>query len=298
MNRIKLLFLVMTVALLSADGMAKKTGINIWNATKCKADVRLTPYLAEGDNNIAVIVCPGGSYFWHDKKTEGIGVAEWLQSQGISAFVLEYRVGGVPGFITHHRLLTRGNRYPDMLQDVHRAIQVVREYAPQLRIDPDKVGVMGFSAGGHLTAMSGIYFDTDVLSELGIKPKVSLKPNFIAPIYPVVTMTDKCVHKRSRRGALGEGRAISQLMKDSLSLEKHVRADMPPTYLMNCVDDPIVKYQNSELLDSAMTAKGVNHRYVQYKTGGHGFGATPSKTTKEAIAWKEDFLAWLKTVIK
>lgn len=288
----------MAVLLLSADGVAKKPGINIWNATRCKADVRLTPYLAEGDNNIAVIVCPGGSYFWHDKKTEGVGVAQWLQSQGISAFVLEYRVGGVPGFITHHRLLARGNRYPDMLQDVHRAIQVVREYASQWRIDPDKVGVMGFSAGGHLSAMSGIYFDTDVLSQIGITPKVSLKPNFIVPIYPVVTMTDKCVHKRSRRGALGEGRAISQLMKDSLSLEKHVRADMPPTYLMNCVDDPIVKYRNSELLDSAMTAKGVSHRYVQYKTGGHGFGATPSKTTAEAIAWKEDFMAWLKTVIK
>lgn len=298
MNKIKFSLIVIAMTLLSAAGMAKKTGINIWNATSCKADVRLTPYLAEGENNIAVIVCPGGSYFWHDKEIEGIGVAQWLQSQGISAFVLEYRVGGVPGFITHHRLVARGNRYPDMLQDVHRAIQVVREYAAQLHIDPEKLGVMGFSAGGHLTAMSGIFFDTDVLSEFGITPKVSLKPNFIAPIYPVVTMTEKCVHKRSRRGALGEGRAISKLMKDSLSLEKHVRADMPPTYLMNCVDDPIVKYQNSELLDSAMTAKGVNHRYVQYKTGGHGFGATPSKTTEEAIAWKEDFLAWLKTVIK
>ena len=87
-------------------------------------------------------------------------------------------------------------------------------------------------------------------------------------------------------------------MKDSLSLEKHVRADMPPTYLMNCVDDPIVKYRNSELLDSAMTAKGVTHRYVQFKTGGHGFGADPKKTTAEAIAWKDDFINWLKNLFE
>lgn len=146
-----------------------------------------------------------------------------------------------------------------------RSIQLVRENAEEFNVDPDKLGVMGFSAGGHLTAMSGIYFDSDLLSPLGITPTVSLKPDFIAPIYPVVTMTDRCVHKRSRRGALGEGKAISAAMKDSLSLEKHVRPDMPPTYLMNCVDDPIVKYRNSELLDSAMTAVGVTHRYVQFK---------------------------------
>lgn len=277
---------------------AGENGINIWAGTDCGAKVTLTPYLAEGDNNIACIVCPGGSYFWLDKKTEGVGVAEWLQSQGISAFVLEYRVGGVPAFITHYRLVSRGHRYPDMLQDVQRSIQIVRENADKFHIDPHKLGVMGFSAGGHLSAMSGLFFDTDVLSEFDIKPNVSLKPDFIAPIYPVVSMTDKSVHKRSRRGILGEGKSISKEMKDSLSLEKHVRIDMPPTYLMNCVDDPIVNYHNSELLDSAMTAKGVNHRYVQFKTGGHGFGATESKTTKEAISWKEDFIKWLKTIFK
>ena len=85
-------------------------------------------------------------------------------------------------------------------------------------------------------------------------------------------------------------------MKDSLSLEKHIRVDMPPTFLMNCVDDPIVNYRNSELLDSAMVAKGVPHVYIQYKTGGHGFGATLSKTSEEAIAWKEEFIKWIKEI--
>lgn len=272
--------------------------VNIWAGTDCKASVKLTPYLAQGDNNIAVIVCPGGSYFWLDKKTEGVGVAKWLQSNGISAFVLEYRVGGVAGFITHYRLLSRGNRYPDMLQDVQRSIQLVRNNAVKYRVDPNKLGVMGFSAGGHLTIMSGLFFDSNALSLTGITPDVSLKPDFIVPIYPVVSLVDKSTHKRSRRGLLGEGHAISKEMKDSLSLEKHIRVDMPPTYLMNCVDDPIVNYHNSELLDSAMTAKNVPHRYVQFKTGGHGFGATPEKTTAEAITWKADFLNWLNNLFK
>lgn len=272
--------------------------INIWEGTECKAKVKLTPYLVGGENNIAVIVCPGGSYFWHDTKIEGADVAEWLNTNGISAFVLEYRVGGIAGFIFHHRLFSRGNRYPDMLHDVQRSIQLVRENADKFRVDPDKVGIMGFSAGGHLAAMSGIYFDTDVLSSLGIKPKVTLRPDFIASIYPVVSFVDQSVHKRSRRGIIGEGKAISREMKDSLSLEKHVRKEMPPTYLMNCVDDPIVNYRNSELLDSAMSSHNIPHRYMQFKTGGHGFGATPEKTTKEAIVWKEDFLKWLKKIIK
>ena len=296
MMRSKLTVFV-ALMIMCVSGISKRNTpepINIWAGTGCKVKVKLTPYIAEGKDNIGIIVCPGGSYFWLDKDTEGYGVAEWLNANGISAFVLEYRVGGVEPFITHSRLIMRGNRYPDMLQDVQRSIQILRTHSEEYGIDPEKLGVMGFSAGGHLTAMSGLFFDTNSLLYYGIIPKVSLKPNFIAPIYPVVSMVDHSTHKRSRRGILGEGKSVTQVMKDSLSLEKHVRADMPPTFLMNCVDDPIVKYRNSELLDSAMTAKGVRHRYLQFKTGGHGFGANPAKTTEEAIKWREDFINWLK----
>ena len=268
--------------------------LNVWEGTECHKKVKLTPYPVEGTGNTAVIVCPGGSYFWLDRTTEGSGVAKWLNRNGISAFVLEYRVGGVPAFITHNRLVTRGNRYPDMLQDVQRTIQLIREHADEYGIDPAKVGVMGFSAGGHLTAMSGMFFDTDVLSLVGVKPSVSLRPDFIAPIYPVVSLTTPYTHKRSRRGMLGEGKAISPVMKDSLSLERHVRPDMPPVFLVNCVDDPIVDFRNSMLLDSALTAKNVPHKYIRYMTGGHGFGADPKKTTSEAIAWTDEFINWLK----
>jgi acetyl esterase/lipase len=299
MARIYKLILFIGLWIVGASIVQAQDGtFNIWDDTDCKATVKLTPYLSETPNSPAIIVCPGGSYFWLDRKTEGQGVAEWLQSNGISAFVLEYRVGGVPAFITHYRLVARGNRYPDMLQDVQRSIQLLRENAEKFGINPTQVGVMGFSAGGHLTAMSGLFFDSNVLSLVGIEPTVSLKPDFIAPIYPVVSLTADCTHKRSRRGLLGEGKSISEAMKDSLSLERHVRMDMPPTFLMNCKDDPIVKYHNSELLDSAMTAKGVPHKYIQYQTGGHGFGATAAKTTAEAIAWKDEFINWLNDLLK
>ncbi|MGN0236666.1 MAG: alpha/beta hydrolase [Lepagella sp.] len=291
-------FVLLILSLIGSSAFAESKSINIWEGTHCRSNVRLTPYLAEGDKNVAVIVCPGGSYFWLDRATEGEGVARWLQANGISAFVLEYRVAGVFGFVTHHRIMARGNRYPDMMLDVQRAIQLVRENAERYHIAPDRLGVMGFSAGGHLAAMSGIFFDTPFLLQEGIFSSVSLRPDFIAPIYPVVSLVDRSVHKRSRRGLLGEGHDISPLMKDSLSLELHVRPDMPPTFLMNCVDDPIVDYHNSVLLDSAMTAIGAPHQYVQFATGGHGFGANPKKTSSEAIAWKEFFINWLKNLFK
>ncbi len=313
---INILFIALLLSFSSFGVSFPGKPINIWEGTECGKKVKLIPFLANHGvckeaadekigsdeknigGNVGIIVCPGGSYFWHDMKTEGIGVAEWLQSLGISAFVLEYRVGGIAGFITHHRLLARGNRYPDMLQDVQRAIMLLRENPEKYGVDPNKIGVMGFSAGGHLAAMSALFFDSDVLSEVGVKTDLSLRPDFVASIYPVVSMVDRSTHKRSRRGLLGEGKAISREMKDSLSLERHVRPDMPPVYLMNCIDDPIVKYRNSELFDSAMNAKGVNHRYVQYKTGGHGFGATASKTSAEAAVWTDDFIKWLKKILK
>jgi acetyl esterase/lipase len=185
------------------------------------------------------------------------------------------------------------------MQDIQRAIQWVREHAAEYPIDTGKVGVMGFSAGGHLAMSAGIYYDTDYLAPLGIVARVSLRPDFVASIYPVVTFSDKrYVHKRSRRGLLGEWCKSDTRMQDSLSLEKHVRADGPPVFLLNCMDDPVVKYQNSLLLDSALTARHVPHKYIQYKTGGHGFGADGNKGTQESRAWKKAFLDWLKALFQ
>lgn len=231
----------------------------------------------------AIVVCPGGSYSWLDKKTEGIGVAEWLQSQGISAYVLYYRVQGGFSFASGYRYLIRGHQYPDAQEDLKSAILWLRTHADSLGIDPNRIGAMGFSAGGHLVASAGALFE-----------KAS-RPNFVVPVYPVVTLRQKpYVHKRSRRALLGEYRKWSKEWRDSLSLEEKIGSTMPPTFLVNCVDDPIVHYHNSELLDSALTAHQISHRYIQYKQGGHGFGADTIKAGPEAIAWKQEFLNWLK----
>ena len=123
------------------------------------------------------------------------------------------------------------------------------------------------------------------------------KPRFLCPIYPVVTMSDKyCTHKRSRRGALGVWRQFNKQMQDSLSIEKHIPRDCPPVFLVNCKDDPVVKYQNSLLLDSALTRNNIPHTYILYDTGGHGFGVSEEKGTTESQQWKQTFLQWISNL--
>ena len=264
--------------------------VKIWEGTSCKArQVTLTEYWPEeGTPKAVVIVCPGGSYHWLDLRTEGTAVAEWLSSEGYAAYVLRYRVAGKLEFVAKYRTLFRGNRHPDMICDLQRSIQLLRERHGL------PVGVMGFSAGGHLVASAGEFFDTNFLVRYGIEPEVSLKPDFVVPVYPVVTLSDaRYVHHRSRLGLLGEPRVKNQALRDSLSLEKHVRPDMPPVFLVNCVDDPVVDYHNSVLLDSALTAQKVPHQYLQLPSGGHGFGADPDKQNQDTAQWQRRFLDWL-----
>ena len=254
--------------------------VNIWENTTCNKNVELTPYLVSGSNNPAIIVCPGGSYFWHDTNNEGSLVAKWLQENGISAFVLKYRTANVPAFVTHYRLIFRGNRFPDPQDDLRQALRYLRDKAKDYGINNKKVGVMGFSAGGHLAMSSVELFDK------------SDWPDFIVPVYPVVTMTEKSVHKRSRRGLLGDSKVNNEYLRDLLSLERHVPKDCPPVFLVNCKDDPVVNYRNSELLDSALTIQGIPHIYIQYQTGGHGFGASETKGSIDCHKWKQSFIDW------
>ena len=247
----------------------------------------LTPFPAANENNTgtAVIVCPGGSYSWLDMKTEGIGVAQWLQKNGINAFVLQYSVANISAYVLGYRVLGIGNKYPKMLEDVQWALSQVYGAADSLDIDTARIGVMGFSAGGHLTMMSYSH------------NKTAYKPHFLCPMYPVVTFSDpRYAHRRSRRGALGVWGQWDKTMRDSLSIEQHISANCPPVFLVNCIDDPIVKYRNSELLDSALTVCQIPHTYLQYQTGGHGFGASETKGTEESRQWKQEFLLWISNL--
>ena len=262
--------------------MAQYKKVDIWQDVPHHKKVEMTPYIADGTGNIAVVVCPGGSYFWHDMKHEGHEVGQWLKGNGISAFVLRYRTAYVPAFVTRFRYVFRGNRFPDPQDDLLQAMRYIKAHADEYGIDTLRLGAMGFSAGGHLAMSANQLFPT------------SDRPAFIASVYPVVTMTEDCVHKRSRRALLGDSRKTNKKLRDSLSLERHVSSDCPPVFLVNCKDDPIVEYHNSMLLDSALTARGVKHKYLLYETGGHGFGASDTKGTDECRAWKKEFLLWLK----
>ncbi|MBO4268413.1 MAG: alpha/beta hydrolase [Bacteroidaceae bacterium] len=258
-------------------------------------DVTLSAFLAD-DSRVApsVIVCPGGSYCWLDVKGEGIEVAEWLRDNGISAFLLQYRTAGFGAYFTRWRYVVRGNRHPDMLTDLQRAIRYVREKADSIGIDPERLGVMGFSAGGHLALCSACFSGTDY-TDLPEGPSgVSLRPDFVAALYPVVTMKGEYVHKRSRRGLLGEWGQYDKELREQLSIEEHIPSDCPPVFIINCKDDPVVDWHNSVLLDEALTRAGVEHRYIRYETGRHGFGVSEVYGSEESRRWKNEFLKWLE----
>jgi acetyl esterase/lipase len=259
--------------------------IKIWEniAPTCKhRRSELTAYLPEKEKNtgISVILCPGGSYHHLGMKREGHRVAKHLQGEGIAVFVLRYRVG------------MYGNRHPAMIQDLQRALMLVKKACSGHDLDPDKVGVMGFSAGGHLAGVAATHFDVDFMAPLGVAPQASLRPAFVAMIYPVVTMQqEELVHKRSRRNLLGRRNRTPE-MERYLSLEQQVRPDMPPVFLLHCKDDKTVDYRNSVRYYEALVEKNIPCKLLLYERSGHGFGIAPKG---EAAEWRHEFVRWLKS---
>ncbi len=250
----------------------------------------------------AVIICPGGSYHHLGMSHEGFATARWFVSKGFVAFVLRYRVA----YNEHH--------YPDQLQDFQRAIQILRENATQFGIDKQKIGAIGFSAGGHLVTMAGEFGKSvNELKNLGIETTESLCPDFIMPIYPVVSMQDDIAHKWSRTSLLGHkysppeaekgfslfnirGFKYSQGLKDKFSMEneQNIPDDMPSVFLLACEDDPVVLFENSVRLDAALTVRGIPHVFVHYKKGGHGFGMKEKSSIMRETHWNDEtLLPWL-----
>ncbi len=262
--------------------------IYLWqNVRGMEVNVRDTILFAPKDTAVtetkkaAVVICPGGSYHHLGMPHEGFASAKWFRSVEVVPFVLQYRVA----YNCHH--------HPAMLEDIEMAIKYIRENADDYGIDINKVGAIGYSAGGHLVTMAGVYGGSrNELEKIGVPAEVSLRPNFVMPIYPVVTMQDDICHRWSRRSLLGH-REYTQELKDEYSMELNIPDDMVPTYILACRDDPVVIFENSVRLEKSLVEKNIPHRFAVYEKGGHGFGMKDGWFMKETH-WNEDLRNWLE----
>ena len=258
--------------------MAAEAQINIWEGTACRKKVEMTPYVSEGTGNVAVVVCPGGSFFWHDMQNEGHLVGQWLQKHGVSAFVLRYRTAYVPAFVVRHRWVFRGNRYPDPQDDLRQALKCVRANAEKWGIDPELVGAMGFSAGGHL------------VSTLMVSDDASIRPDYAILFYPIVSMKKELTHYWAYLHLLGEN--PSKEMEDRYSNELHISNLTPPAYIVVCSDDKIVDPRNAIRFYKGMRAHNRPVTLQVYPSGGHGWGYRLTFAHHRQMV--DDLSEWLK----
>lgn len=272
--------------------------IELWAGTGVRAHARLTPFVADGAGatGTACIVCPGGSYFWLDRSNEGRTTALWLQRHGVTAFLLEYRTAGVAAFMTRFRLGGHVTRARRAMQDIFMAIDYVRRHAAQWSVDPGRIGVLGFSAGGHIALMAAEKDGDTVLRDVGIESVAPPVPAFAGAIYPVVSFVAPCAHGRSRRGLIGDFHGHHPELRRELSAELHARAGMPPVFIVSCDDDRVVHPDNSRLMAAALARCGARHEYHSYRTGGHGFGIGTRIPGADSAAWPAAFLQFLKTI--
>ncbi len=248
------------------------------------ADVpTLTPYLPpkERATGAAVIVCPGGGY-GRLAEHEGRPVAEWLNTVGVTAFVLKYRLG--PRY-----------KHPAMLWDAARAIRTVRARASEWGLDPARVGILGFSAGGHLAATAGTHFDAGRAGDADPVERVSSRPDLLILIYPVITMREK-THAGSRRNLLGENPTPELVAL--LSNEEQVTKETPPAFVVHTVNDAGVPVENSLTFVSALRRAGVPFELHLYERGPHGFGLGTVRQNRPAdpilSTWPAHAADWLR----
>lgn len=235
----------------------------------------ITPYLVEGKHNAAVLICPGGGYGMRAYH-EGEPIAEWLNTLGISAFVLRYRVAPY--------------QYPSALQDAQRALRTIRFRAGEYGIDPGKLGILGFSAGGHLASTTGVSFDRENAGAAEPLDRQSSRPDFMILCYPVITMYAAAAHQGSRTNLLGET-AEEELVK-LLSSELQVTADTPPTFLWHTSDDGSVPVANSLLFAAELERHHIPFDLHVYAHGRHGLGLADEEP--HTRTWTEACASWLQ----
>ncbi len=264
-----------------------KQPVSLWNSAEemayydssisGQAVTAITPYIAEETSGAGcVIICPGGGYQHLAIEKEGIEPAEALNENGISAFILEYRI--IP------------NSKEAILSDISRAVRFVRYHAEEFGIDPDKIAVMGYSAGGHLAAMKVVHNDIDTQNKDAID-KVSDKVDCGILCYGVLSFMDPYAHKGTRENFLKD-LVDDEKMREMYSAELHVTSDTPPCFVWHCRNDSTVPIQNSENFVNVMKEAGVECEFHQYAFGGHGLGLATGKT--DVKEWFPTCVTWLK----
>ncbi len=237
------------------------------------ADATITVHRAPSPNGAALVICPGGGYGGLVTGAEGHGIAQWLNGHGITGVVLEYR-------------LPRGNSAVPLL-DAQRAIRTVRSRAREWGVDPKRIGIIGFSAGGHLASTAGTHFDAGDPKATDSVGQVSCRPDFMILVYPVISMSVKG-HQGSKNNLLGKD-AKPELV-ESFSNEKQVTADTPPAFLAHALDDKVVPPDNSKMFHDALQASGVPAKYLELPSGGHGLNGYKGPMWD---AWQAQSMEWL-----
>ena len=265
----------------------KKTEMPVWpgkapgardDSWRAKPMMTIYQPLKEDANGTAVVICPGGAYMMIAIDHEGHTIAKWLGSIGVTGIVLRYRHGG------------HGYRHPIPLQDAQRAIRTIRHKAKELNVDPNRIGVMGFSAGGHLASTAGTHFDKGKPDAADPVEKAGSRPDFMILGYPVITLKKPFTHWGSRVNLVGN-RGDDALV-NSLCNETQVTAKTPPTFLAHAKDDGAVPPQNSIKFYRALKKNKVKAEIHLYKKGGHGFGL--GRKGMPCATWPARCAKWLR----
>jgi len=225
----------------------------------------------------AVVICPGGGYWINASGHEGSDVAKVFTEMGVAAFVLKYRIPNDATMV---------NREIGPLQDAQQALKLVRDNAKEWNINTGRVGIMGFSAGGHLASTAGTHFNKAVIANT---TNTNLRPDFMALIYPVISFNDSISHKSSGEQLLGKNPTAAKIK--AYSNELQVTSQTPPTFLVHASDDDGVNPENSIVFYQALVKNKVPAELHIYQTGGHGFGM---KLKNKNELWMERCKNWME----
>lgn len=234
-------------------------------------------------NGQAVVICPGGGYWVLAYDLEGTDIAKYLNSIGVAAIVLKYRLPTSGNSIIPHK---------SPLMDAQRAIRLVRFNAQNWNVNPDKIGIMGFSAGGHLASTLGTHFDEGKIDTTDSIEKISCKPNFMVLMYPVISFNDSICHKGSKEALIGKN--PNKELVDYYSNELQVKDNTPPTFICHASDDKTVTVENALIMFKALKKKNIPVELHVLSEGGHGFGLAVNNS--HIASWTNTLQEWLKSL--